>query len=525
LPEPEPVPPHTKRSRRPDDAEDDEPRTKRSRRSDDEDKPRGRGRRRVLWLAGGGLLLLLVLVGGVLLLMQPSWQTHQTSGFRVDLPASPRPLSEMPGGGAAGLTGVGTVLTLRREEYLVGYVTINRFGPKGDWRSDEAVLNDAINGAVNGVQGGKKVSEKPIEVSGIPGREVVIDAPGKGTAVMRVLVMLDRSYLVLVAGPLVSPESERARRFLDSFAITDETFIANARATRESDQKAAAATAEAQRKTAELFREQERKQQAEGLAFENAAHDGPPVPDPATLRGLTLYLPFEDPDPTVDRVSGKPVLKLNGAAKTGVGVRGRGLLLGQPEGTADGSGALDTFRAIGAGPFTLAGWYKSYYGEFPYLVAYGPNSPRFWPRLAFAGGPSGPAQVARAEVALPTGSRSGNSVEADANDQSIARNDTSASKWHHFAIVREVNPQGQVVTLYLDGKPGSRHRLPKPVDLSPLSKLWVGGMPAGPRPPSIHKPHPYQGALDELCLFNRPLSEAEVRFLAGLEKAPPDPSD
>src|SRR5262245_38855330 len=74
-----------------------EPRPRRAPRS----RPRRASLAWVFWLVGGIVFLVLSGVGvAVYLLTQPSWQSYESEagGFRVDLPGSPRPISEMPGG-------------------------------------------------------------------------------------------------------------------------------------------------------------------------------------------------------------------------------------------------------------------------------------------------------------------------------------------------------------------------------------------------------------------------------------------
>jgi len=79
--------------------------------------------------------------------------------------------------------------------------------------------------------------------------------------------------------------------------------------------------------------------------------------------------------------------------------------------------------------------------------------------------------------------------------------------WHHTAIV--INGQTKTLTLYLDGEPvvsGPTAVLPK--DLGNTTQNWLGR--------SQYAADGYfTGSLDEFRIYNRPLSQAEIRHLAG----------
>jgi hypothetical protein len=84
--------------------------------------------------------------------------------------------------------------------------------------------------------------------------------------------------------------------------------------------------------------------------------------------------------------------------------------------------------------------------------------------------------------------------------------DLPADSWHHVAGT--IDSSSMTITLYVDGTPvgsGSTEWLPQ--DLGETTQNWLGQ--------SQYDDPLYEGSLDELQIYNRALSEAEVRYLAG----------
>ena len=71
--------------------------------------------------------------------------------------------------------------------------------------------------------------------------------------------------------------------------------------------------------------------------------------------------------------------------------------------------------------------------------------------------------------------------------------------WHHLVLVR----QGKTATLFLDGEPAGELETDLPCDLRP--GLDIGGASVG---------YPFVGTLDEVMIFDRPLSAEEAKQLA-----------
>jgi hypothetical protein len=80
------------------------------------------------------------------------------------------------------------------------------------------------------------VRETRFVVAGVcPGREVVLRGKNQTTA-WRVVVAGPRVYEIIARGPWVKADGPRTRRFLDSFAVTDDTLLAAAREQRAVDE-------------------------------------------------------------------------------------------------------------------------------------------------------------------------------------------------------------------------------------------------------------------------------------------------
>src|SRR5262249_11540092 len=173
--------------------------------------------------------------------------------------------------GRSDLAGVGAVLRGYGEEYTAGYLDT----PAGrGGLSDDHLLDDGVARVV-GDPGRRKVSERPIEVNGFPGREVVAEADGKGTVVARLVVAGGREYCLAVAGRSVGPDGERTRRFLDSVAITDPRRLAVPEERRQAAlRQAAADEAERERRLDEARRQEEaRRAEQERRVLETPAEE------------------------------------------------------------------------------------------------------------------------------------------------------------------------------------------------------------------------------------------------------------
>ncbi len=96
---------------------------------------------------------------------------------------------------------------------------------------------------------------------------------------------------------------------------------------------------------------------------------------------------------------------------------------------------------------------------------------------------------------------------ATVGEQIVNAPATLPSDWHHVAVA--IDSATQTVTLYLDGAPvaaGATALLPR--DLGNTTQNWLGRS-------QFAGDAFYTGSLDEFRLYNRVLSESQVRYLAG----------
>jgi len=94
-------------------------------------------------------------------------------------------------------------------------------------------------------------------------------------------------------------------------------------------------------------------------------------------------------------------------------------------------------------------------------------------------------------------------------------------RWHHLVAQRA----GGRMELYLDGAPAPPVRL-GPEVATEACRLLLGRLKPEPRRPGRVHSRPFVGRIDELALYNRPLSAAEVRRHYGLVASggrPPGP--
>jgi hypothetical protein len=224
-PEPEPDRPRRRRRERDD---DDEDRPRRRRDPSDEPPPPGRGAFFWLVVLGGVLFVgLLGCCGGLwLLLPKENWHTHESKdgGFKVDLPAEPRPNVADAAGVrlGPGARAEGAVYYRRLEHFLVVYRDIQGTKERADngGHTDEQELDERVKRLL-GATGfdPQTVRERATTVGGFPARELEYEGRG-GKYTARVVVADTRVYMVLAGGTQPHDHPD-VRKFLDSFRITD----------------------------------------------------------------------------------------------------------------------------------------------------------------------------------------------------------------------------------------------------------------------------------------------------------------
>jgi predicted Zn finger-like uncharacterized protein len=200
----------------------------------DYEPPRPRQRRRAPSVRSGRgplfwvLLVFVVLIvggcsccGGIyLLLPNANWRKHESvpGGFRVDLPAQVKENMPIPGMKPDPIMRVeGTMLLKRGELYAVMYWDMPPANRRN--RTDDDLLDEAVNGIKEEPVVRALVRQEPVVVSGFAGREIEYVATDGGTYICRVVVADSRLYSVIGGGRFARPGNANIRRFLDSFEV------------------------------------------------------------------------------------------------------------------------------------------------------------------------------------------------------------------------------------------------------------------------------------------------------------------
>ena len=145
-------------------------------------------------------------------------------GYTVELPAEPRDdmaqFAAKHGPVQPGVKYEGTILIGRLEEYSIVYADIA--GPLRRGKTDDQLLDAALEGMKNAVPAPVVRASKAVTVSGFPGREVELQVDGQ-KLLARVVVANTKLYTVVAGGPLAGGSgAERVRRFIDSFKLNAE---------------------------------------------------------------------------------------------------------------------------------------------------------------------------------------------------------------------------------------------------------------------------------------------------------------
>jgi hypothetical protein len=433
-----------------------------------------------LSVAGYSVLIitgLLVRFGG---LAESEWQAFSPPGglCSVQMPGKPRfQAQQMP-------TPVGPIdlkmhLVERKHEDITFALAFCDY-PAGAIKGNvQAAFDGVQEGAARNVQG-RVVNQRPIDLQGFAGREVEIQAPGKGTVVVRYVIVRNRLYQLMVAGRWVRPGQVDVQRFFFSFQL----------------QEAAAPGA---------------KQAPDGLPAPPPDASPLPAPDPAHLEpprllkapldptaipGLVAYWAFDEGHGAFAAAMPDKGLKATLMADWCKGVKGSALWFNGRKHFVD-LGGDGRFNFGAKSDFTVAGWVAPFVDN-GVIVSF---------RKRSAGAPV-------LDVLIKNG-RLHADVRGDGREfgeAAVEGGQVSRKQWHHFAVVRE---NDGAVLLYLDGRSQARGSGPNsagPIttDLRALGceRYWV-----------IHhnsRSAPFlAGALDEFCIFSRALAAQEIAGLAG----------
>jgi len=462
----------------------------------------------------------------------PEWRVHESAagGYKVEFPAAPmsdvskRLGVPLPPGAAAEGT------THRRGEYVVLWAEIQQRG----WRTDDQILEDTFQGALEGEKPKRVVRGEPFTVGGFPARDLEMTEAGGESGILRAIVADTRLYVLVVGGRSVDAKSPDARRFLDSFTITDPRLLGvGKRKEQEAEVVRQRAQAE-QERVAKLQWEKDelRRQEAERLAAVKAAAEATrreaeaeadkflapqsaiSAPDPTDMPRLQVYLSFNtEENGKTPLLPGSSLVSMPTGSKIGSGVRGTALYL------TGRSGGLslptqNLHKTFANPPITVAGWvkvrgvdcdlFKAPHTHGGDLLTVGVSRQRVYVRLN--GGDS-------TKPYFP-GEHEWNRMSAPLDAERV---------WHHIAFTWSID-RGTAL-LYVDGKQEASFRFrpglaqaPKGVTLGEPYTLGDNGYSRMQSKVGPLADLP-TAAIDELCVFNRPLTQNEVAYLAGKTKS------
>jgi hypothetical protein len=210
--------------------------------------------------------------------------------------------------------------------------------------------------------------------------------------------------------------------------------------------------------------------------------------DPSSVPGLVFHLPLDgvDGDKVLEKVSGKSVGKVLGRAEPTDGVRGKAVRFLNPSSgkpslvMLDLDDRKDAFRFAAGAPFTIALWARPTAGTAFILGGVELELSAF------------PAQTSGTDQFS-----FGILVPKEQQVVISAPRPADGNVWSHVAVVRD---KAGEVRLYVNGTaPAHRPTLRGAIVPSRYGLLW-GGWPCD---------------LDDVCVYDRALTEAEVRKLAG----------
>ena len=152
---------------------------------------------------------------------RPQWRQYDSpgGGFSVELPAAPNKDMKRHAGvrDAELMQAEGTILFARLEDYVVVYSEIDP--AMLATKSDDEILQDAVDGMLADKAGTKLLHDKRVDVSGLPGREIGVSIPGDGEVLSRLVIAGTRLYVVAAGGRFSHYTDPRLRRYVDSFRI------------------------------------------------------------------------------------------------------------------------------------------------------------------------------------------------------------------------------------------------------------------------------------------------------------------
>jgi hypothetical protein len=156
---------------------------------------------------------------------EPHPLTSQKGGFKVNLPAKPKPnVQKDVDIKLDNDTSIEGTSMFPQHSYVVIYRNIPSTKERaGKGRTDEVELDAAIDNLYEATGAERKPAGKRLKVDGFPAREVEFEGR-HGFYTARVIIADTKRYIVLAVGPMHG--TPPVRTFIDSFQITDEKLLA-----------------------------------------------------------------------------------------------------------------------------------------------------------------------------------------------------------------------------------------------------------------------------------------------------------
>ncbi len=174
-------------------------------------------------ILGSSAIAYLVLFGLLLgHLFTPKWDPFEPpgGGYQVLMPGKPRPKTESY---APGQNMTMHLVEHRSPDsaYVVSVVVLPQDAL--DLRiSDRERFDGGREGMLAKTPGSRLRAEKDIMLNGVyPGREFIVDVPGKMTLSARMYLVGPRLFLLIAAGPNFTPDHSDVSKFFSSFRLKD----------------------------------------------------------------------------------------------------------------------------------------------------------------------------------------------------------------------------------------------------------------------------------------------------------------
>lgn len=514
----------------------------------------------LVWV--GAALAVVAVVGAVVAAVvfavrsgRTDWQPYafDRGGFSAEFPAPPRDDMNDQLFVPAPMNVEGTMV--RRRAFAVLWQDM----PPNPMTNDQALIDETVRGMRNGFAAGEVRPGQWKKVDGFTARDAEMVGPD-GTVTVRVVIAEGRLFVAMAGGPGVTANDPQVARFLDSFKITDPVLLAAAKRREEAAEQARKVeeiqekirkleaerkaeelrVQEKERQLAEAFRkmleeeaakaaaekaemeriaaEKRRREAEEVAAAFRAEPAGVSAPDPTALKGLKLYLPFEPAENHLEVLPGSDKVNIPLLAEVGAGVRGKALYVsGKTKGIP-----LPATRftvQMTSSDYTATGWVRTR-GPAVDLVKFSAG-PAWGEPLALGVAADGRAWGRVSTVPGHAFQRHPAETVAGRLSGSLPRDE----KWHHLALVRHTADGRPGATLYVDAEPVASYVFPvEKENRLPPSVTFAAALGLDrPKDPESDLP---LAAVDELCVFDRTLSEGEIRFLAGKALTPDEqPAD